>query len=101
PLPIVSLITVREINHLFRIELVVRLRYDASIGNDVIDVVCTHRARITQIIDLNWRAPLRKDAGTESFGKTHQIDCYVDLQASDAFGDLSIRLCSHIEKMSE
>ena len=58
------------------------VRDDESIGDDVVDVFGTHRAWVTQEVDLNRRRTTGKNVRLRVAGKTHQVDRDVDFQST-------------------
>ena len=56
---------------------VVRRDRDA-VGDNVVDVVSTHRTEVPDISNLNWRSSQRENAGAGMLGVAAEIDSDVD-----------------------
>ena len=76
-------------------------RDNDAIGNDVINVVGSHGARITEVIHLNWGWSASKNARACARGESLKIDCYVYFQVTNTFGDFHIGLHADVNKSIE
>src|SRR5262249_49744246 len=60
---VVDLITVWEVGNFLAVKLGLFGPNQSLIGNNIVDIICSHRTRISQIIDLDGRGPMRKNPG--------------------------------------
>ena len=66
---VIHLIGVRQIDDLFRIELLAPLRDEYVIGDDIVHIRGAERTGITQEIDLDRRAAVGEGAQARALGE--------------------------------
>src|SRR5205814_8397766 len=98
---IVRLIAVREMKDFFPIECLLAERQHNPVGNDIVDKVRAHRARIAKIIHLDRRRACRQDGGPRALGVALEIDRDVDAEIKQEVCDLGVALGDDIEKTVE
>ena len=66
-------------------------RNNRVVSDQIIDVGCTHRARIAQIVDLNRGCPFGKDLWATVMRESAQIHCDINFQFSAKLRYVTIR----------
>ena len=87
---IIGLETIRHINDLFRIELLLPEWDHNVVCNNVVNVRRAHRSRIAKVVYLDRRGSLSKNIRARTFGKPHQIDSDVDFEPANQLRDVLI-----------
>ena len=93
-LRIVGGVAVGQVDDLLAVARALLVRNDEAVGDDVVDVVGAHRARIAQVVDLDRRRPGARIPGRSIAGEALQVDRDVDLhvaRSGAATSDRSIR----------
>src|SRR4051794_16630992 len=79
--------------------LLLILRNNVSISNDVIDKVCTSASGVAEIVDLNGRGAMREYSDAIAARKPGQIDGNIDVELNQQLVDVAIRPVSSIDKV--
>src|SRR5262249_10306175 len=88
-------------DNLLSVESLLVERQDGRIGDDVVVEAGSERARIANIVDLNWSWPAGKNPGVRIGSIAAAVDHNVDLQVVQLPGNLTVVFRAHIVKLIE
>src|SRR6516162_5468082 len=88
-------------DNLLSVESLLVERQDGRIGDDVVVEAGSERARIAQIVNLNWSWPAGKDPGARLRNIAAAVDHNVDLQVVQLQGNLRVVFLAPIVKLIE
>src|SRR5262249_9718799 len=74
---------------------------DPPIGDDVIDEIGRHGARVPEVVDLNRRWAARQDPGAGFLGEPFEVDGDIDVQLADQPRDVVIARAAHLDELVE
>src|SRR5882672_2805354 len=77
---------------------ILALRYNNSIGDEIIHEVGAHGAGKAEIIRLNRGRPMGKNPRTAAFGKAHQVDGDIDFHLLDESGNIRIAFPADVDE---
>ena len=87
PLAVVALIAVRQVHQPLAEKALLIRGHDKLIYNNIVDEICTHRARISEVIDLNRCGSVGGDLRPAVRLEANQVDQYIDRVGVDQLRD--------------
>src|SRR5437763_1915931 len=88
----------RQRDDFFRVMAMLTLRYNDSIGDEIIHEFGADGAGEAEIIRLNRGRPMGKNPGTAALGKAHQVDGDVRFDVLHERRDVRIALPTHVDE---